>query len=104
MAASEDELARKQVMEAVWTWTGRAVALLAVFVIGVATGFWMWGYGPAGARHLREQTVLLEEKVRDVSNKRVDFEGQLTVTRSRLERCESDLTKARQAAQAATAP
>jgi hypothetical protein len=103
MAASEDELARKQVQEAVWTWAGRAIALAAVFILGLAAGFWMWGYGPAGATHLREQSVLQEEKLRELGNKRVDIEGQLTVTKDRLDRCQSDLAKAREAARAAAA-
>jgi hypothetical protein len=98
MALSEDDLAKQQVQEAVWTWAGRFAALIAVFVLGVAAGFWQWGYGPEGAPHLRETISKVEADLLAAKNKNVDVEGQLTVTRTRLEQCQRSLSASRAAA------
>jgi hypothetical protein len=97
MAASEDELAKKQVKEAVWEWAGRAAALAAVFVLGFFSAWWLYGYGPEGAPSLRERVVKQEAQIVELRNKRVDIEGQLTVTQGRLSECQQNLAKARAA-------
>jgi hypothetical protein len=89
MAATEDEVAKKQVQEAIWVWTGRILVLLATFGFGVFSGWVMWGSGTEGAPALRETKTQLEAQVRDLRNKR------LTVAQGRLEQCQRDLTKAR---------
>ena len=55
MAASEDELAKKQVQEAVWMWTGRIVVLAATFGFGFFGGWYLWARGFQGAPALREK-------------------------------------------------
>lgn len=100
MASSEDELAKKQIQEAIWTWAGRIVALAAIFLLGFVSAFWLWGYGPNGAGQLREQVVVLEGQTRDLNKKRIDCEGKLTVTETRLGQALGDLQKARAAAPA----
>ena len=53
MATTEDELAKKQVQEAVWTWAGRAIVVAVVFGFGFFAAWLMWGVGERGAPALR---------------------------------------------------
>jgi len=98
MAASEDELAKKQVQEAVWMWTGRIVVLAAVFGFGLFSGWYLWARGFQGAPALREKVVEMDAQLLDFKNRRVDVEGQLVVIKGRLDQCQTDLAKARSAA------
>lgn len=98
MATGEDELAKQQVQEAIWAWAGRFVVIAAVFIIGLASGFWLWGYGPQGAGHLRQLTVQQQAKFDELDKKRVDLDGRLTVADTRLSQCLGDLQRARAAA------
>jgi hypothetical protein len=95
MAASEDELAKQQVKEAVWVWTGRFTALLAIFIMGFFAAWWLYGYGPNGAPSLRTVKEQQEAQIVELRNKRVDTEGKLTVTEGRLSACQQELAKAR---------
>lgn len=107
MGTTEDELAKKEVQEAVWAWGGRAAVVGAVFVLGLFAGYWTWGYGEQGAPHLRTAIVALRSKYDELDKKRVDIEGKLTVTDTRLGQCQNDLQKTRaalSAAQAGTPP
>ena len=97
MAASEDELAKKQVQEAVWTWTGRIVVLAATFGFGFFGGWYLWARGFQGAPALREKVVAMDAQLLEFKNKRVDVEGQLVVIRGRLDQCQTELAKARSA-------
>src|SRR5207245_468307 len=49
MATTEDDLAKKQVQEAVWTWAGRAIVVAVVFGFGFFAAWLMWGVGERGA-------------------------------------------------------
>jgi hypothetical protein len=91
MATSEDDAAKHDVQEAVWTWAGRFVVVAAVFVLGLMAGFWSWGYGPQGAVHLRTAVVELQNRYDAVDKKRVDIEGKYTVIDSRLTQCAQNL-------------
>ena len=97
MAASEDELAKKQVQEAVWAWTGRIIVLASTFGFGFFGGWYLWARGLQGAPALREKVVEMDAQLLEFKNKRVDVEGQLVVIRGRLDQCQTDLAKARSA-------
>jgi len=95
MAATEDELARKRVQEAVWTWTGRILVLAVVFGFGVFAGWYLWARGVQGAPALRAQVVAQQDQILELKNNRVDIEGKLTVTQGRLSDCQKALEKAK---------
>ncbi len=98
MSTSEDELAKREVQEAVWTWAGRFVVVAAVFILGLASGYWFWGYGPEGAPHLRQYTIAQQSKYDELDKKRVDLDGRLTVCETRMGQCAAELQKCRTAA------
>jgi hypothetical protein len=100
MAASEDELAKKQILEAVWTWAGRITVLAVTFGFGFFAAWILWGAGVSGAPALRQRVEQQEAQLLEFKNKRVDIEGQLTVIQGRLQQCERSLAEAR--AKAAT--
>ena len=50
---TEDELAKKTIVDAIWTWSGRILALAVMFGAGWFTAYWSYGSGPAGAPALR---------------------------------------------------
>jgi len=97
MGATEDELAKKQVQEAVWMWTGRTIVLAVAFGFGFFAAFVLWGSGNQGAPALRNQVEQMDAQILELKNKRVDIEGQLTVTQGRLTECMNNLGKARSA-------
>jgi hypothetical protein len=81
----EDEEAKKRVQEAVWTWTGRVVVLLVVFIFGTFAGWVMWGAGDAGAVQLRPRVTELESQLGEQRKRVIDCEGKLTVVQGRLD-------------------
>lgn len=94
MAASEDELAKKQVQEAVWAWAGRIIVLAVTFGFGFFAAFVLWGSGTEGAPALRRQVQDQEQRILELKNKQVDIQGQLTVISGRLAECQKNLNKA----------
>ena len=90
MATSEDDIAKKEVQEAVWTWSFRFVVLAVTFGFGLFTGWVLWGAGIQGAPALRKQVVDMDARILELKNKQVDIEGQLTVTKDRLTKCDAD--------------
>ncbi len=100
MAATEDELAKQKVQEAVWQWTGRFIVLAVTFGFGFFAAFILWGNGLNGAPALRILKEQQEAQILERKNKEVDLSGKLTVIQSRLEQCITDLQKARAAAPA----
>ena len=94
MAASEDELAKKQVQEAVWAWAGRVIVLAVAFGFGFFAAFVLWGSGMTGAPALRKQVEAMDQQILELKNKRVDIEGQLTVVTGRLAECQKNLNRA----------
>jgi hypothetical protein len=102
--AAEDEESKKRVQEAVWEGVQKAVLLAVVFGGGFFAAWFFYGYGPNGAPALREKVAQQEAQYVDVNKKRVDAEGKATVVEGQLQRCQSDLAKARNAAAAAPAP
>ena len=100
MAATEDELAKQKVQEAVWQWTGRLIVLAVTFGFGFFAAFILWGNGLNGAPALRILREQQEAQILERKNKEVDLSGKLTVIQSRLEQCITDLQKARAAAPA----
>jgi hypothetical protein len=103
MATTEDELAKKRVQEAVWTWTGRLVVLAVTFGFGFFAAFLLWGAGQEGAPALRAYRDKVDAQLLECKNKQVDLEGQLTVYKGRLDQAYADLAKARAAASGAPA-
>jgi hypothetical protein len=101
MSTTEDELAKKQVQEAVWQWTGRLIVLLVTFGFGFFAAWILWGAGVQGAPALRQRTEQLDAQVVDLKKQRQDIDGQKVVCQGRLDQCLSELQKAR-AAGAAT--
>lgn len=104
MAASEDELAKQRVQEAVWTWTGRLIVLLVTFGFGFFTGWILWGAGAEGAPSLREEVVKHQSTITELRKQRADQEGQATVCKGRLDQCYGELAKARAAGGGAATP
>ena len=100
MAATEDELAKQKVQEAVWQWTGRLIVLAVTFGFGFFAAFILWGNGLNGAPALRVLKEQQEAQILERKNKEVDLSGKLTVIQSRLDQCITDLQKARAAAPA----
>jgi predicted negative regulator of RcsB-dependent stress response len=97
MAASEDELAKQRVQEAVWMWTGRLLVLAVVFGFGFFTGWLLWGSGLQGAPALRDEVVKQQSQITELRKQRADQEGQATVCKGRLDQCYGELAKARSA-------
>jgi hypothetical protein len=81
----EDEESKKRVQEALWTWIGRMVVLIVVFVFGGFTGWVLWGAGDAGAVQLRPRVVDLEGQLTEQKKRVIDCEGRLTVVQGRME-------------------
>jgi len=103
MAATEDELAKQKVQEAVWQWTGRLIVLAVTFGFGFFAAFILWGNGLNGAPALRILREQQEAQILERKNKEVDLSGKLTVIQSRLDQCITDLQKARAAGSAPVA-
>ena len=103
MAATEDELAKQRVQEAIWTWTGRMVVLLVVFGFGFFSAFLLWGAGATGAPVLRQRVEQMDAQINELKKQRTDIDGQKVVCQGRLDQCQTDLQKAR-AAQSAQQP
>jgi hypothetical protein len=97
MVATEDELARKTIQDAIWAWAGRIITLLVVFGFGWFAGWIMYGTGIEGAPALRTKVPQLEATITELKNQRVGIEGRLTVTEGRLEQCNKALQDARNA-------
>ena len=95
MAATEDELAKQKVQEAVWQWTGRLIVLAVVFGFGFFAAFLLWGNGESGAPALRVLKEQQEGQILELKNKQVDVTGKLTVTQGRLDECLGNLAKCR---------
>ncbi|HXJ32835.1 MAG TPA: hypothetical protein VMS22_02260 [Candidatus Eisenbacteria bacterium] len=81
---SDDE-AKKRVQEAVWTWMGRIIVLLVVFIFGAFTGWVLWGAGDDGAVQLRKNMPELQGKYDEQRKKVIDCEGKLIVVQGRLD-------------------
>jgi len=103
MAATEDELAKQKVQEAVWQWTGRLIVLAVTFGFGFFAAFILWGNGLNGAPALRTLKEQQEAQILDLKNKQVDVTGKLTVIQGRLDQCIADVQKARAALSAPAA-
>ena len=101
MAATEDELAKQRVQEAIWTWAGRLMVLGAVFGGGFFSAWYLYARGAEGAPALREKVVQMDAQMLEMKNKRVDVDGKLVVVQSRLDECNKNLAAA---ARAATPP
>ena len=104
MSTTEDELAKKQVQEAVWMWTGRLIVLLVTFGFGFFAAYILWGAGVAGAPALRTRVEQLDAQVVELKKQRQDIDGQKVVCQGRLDSCLSDLQKARAAQSAGQQP
>jgi hypothetical protein len=103
VASTEDELAKKQVQEAVWAWAGRIIVLSVTFGFGFFAAWVLWGSGTTGAPALRTKVEQIDAQMLEAKNKNVDVGGRLTVCEGRLSQANTDLQKCRNAA-AAPAP
>ena len=100
MSTTEDELAKKQVQEAVWTWAGRIIVLAVVFGFGFFAAWLLWGVGLNGAPALRMRVANQDAELLERKNRQVDIDGKLTVVQGRLDECNRALAaKAAAAAQ-----
>ena len=99
MATTEDDLAKKQVQEAVWAWAGRIIVLSVAFGFGFFSGWILWGVGLSGAPALRVRVEQQDAQILERKNRQVDIEGKLTVCQGRLDECNRSLAKAAAAAQ-----
>lgn len=104
MAKSDDELAKKQVQEAVWAWAGRIIVLAVAFGFGFFTAWVLWGAGTEGATALRAKVVDQDGQILELKNKRVDCDGKVTVLTGRMEECNRNLAKCAADKAAAAAP
>jgi len=95
MAATEDELAKQKVQEAVWQWTGRIIVLAVVFGFGFFAAYILWGNGMNGAIELRKRVEQQDAQILELKNKQVDVSGKLTVIQSRLDEAIGNLAKCR---------
>jgi hypothetical protein len=102
MAATEDDLAKQRVQEAIWSWAGRLVVLGAIFGFGFFSAWYLYASGPGGAPALREKVVQMDAQLLEMKNKRVDVDGKLVVVQTRLDECNKNLSAA--ASKAAAAP
>ncbi len=93
MAQSDDELAKKQVQEAIWEWAGRILVLGVTFGFGFFAAWVLWGAGTEGATVLREKVVQMDSQILDLKNKRVDSDGKVTVLEGRVTECNKNLAK-----------
>ena len=94
MVATEDELAKKQVQEAVWAWAGRVIVLAVAFGFGFFAAFVKWGYGNEGQPQLVKKVQELDSRNRELDKKRVDLEGQVTVLTGRMAELQKVLNRA----------
>ena len=90
----EDEESKKRVQEAVWTWTGRIIVLLVVFIFGTFAGWVMWGAGEEGAVQLRPRVADLENQLTDQKKRVIDCEGRLTVVQGRMDEIQRAMQRA----------
>ncbi len=97
MAATEDELAKQRVQEAIWTWTGRIIVLAVSFGFGFFAAWLLWGAGVNGAPVLRQKVEQMDSQILDLKKQRQDIDGQKVVCQGRLDQCLTDLQKARAA-------
>jgi hypothetical protein len=95
MAATEDDLAKKTIQDAVWVWAGRILVLAVTFGFGFFTAWILYGAGVEGAPTLRGKVVQLDAQVIDLKKQRLDIEGRFTVCQGQLDSCRRDLQKAR---------
>ena len=102
MAATEDELAKQRVQEAIWTWAGRFLTALVIFGGGFFAAWYSYARGVNGAPFLRDRVVQMDAQILELKNKRVDVDGKLVVVQSRLDECNKNLAAA--AAKAQTPP
>ena len=94
VATLDDDEAKERVQEAVWTWAVRVLVLAVVFGFGFFAAWVLYGSGPDGALALRQRVVDMDAQLTDCKNKRVDVDGKNTVLSSRLEECNTNLSKA----------
>lgn len=104
MAATDDDLAKQRVQEAVWTWAGRMVVLGVIFGFGFFAAWYLYASGPEGAPALRERVVQMDAQMLEMKNKRVDVDGKLVVIQTRLDECNKNLSAAASKAAQAAAP
>ena len=93
MAESDDELAKKQVQDAVWQWAGRIIVLAVTFGFGFFSAWVLWGAGNEGATALRARTVVQDGQILELKNKRVDCDGKVTVLEGRVTECGKNLAR-----------
>jgi len=104
MVATEDELAKQRVQEAIWTWAGRFLVLGVIFGAGFFTAWYLYARGAEGAPALREKVVQMDSQILELKNKRVDVDGKLVVVQTRLDECNKNLAAAARAANPPAAP
>ncbi|MGH7818243.1 MAG: hypothetical protein ACREQ9_00570 [Candidatus Binatia bacterium] len=84
---AEEKTPQEQVKEAVWTYTGWAVIVLACIGAGVFIGYTFWGDAP----RLRSEVSRLDKRVGDLKNEREGLQTQIAMTTRDRDQCQQSL-------------
>ena len=91
---------QEQVKEAVWTYTGWVVIVLACIGAGVFVGYTMWGDAP----RLRQEVSRLDKRVGDLKNERESLQTQIAMTTRDRDQCQQALAQRKEGGAEAPAP
>jgi hypothetical protein len=86
---AEEKTPQEQVKEAIWTYTGWVVIVLACIGAGVFIGFTMWGDSP----RLRQEVARLDKRVGDLKNEREALQTQMAMTTRDRDQCQQSLAQ-----------
>lgn len=95
----EEKTPQEQVKEAIWTYTGWAVIILACIGAGVFIGYEAWGDAPT----LRRKVDQYEKQVLDLKNNRESLQTQIAMLTRDRDECKKSLDTAGLKAPAAEA-
>lgn len=88
----EEKSPQQTVKEAIWTYTGWAVIILACIGAGVFIGYEAWGDAP----HLRKRVDQLEKQVLELKNNRESLQTQVAMATRDRDECHKALQAAGQ--------
>ena len=83
----EEKSPQEQVKEAIWTYTGWAVIILACIGAGVFIGYEAWGDAPT----LRRKVDQYEKQVLELKNNRESLQTQIAMATRDRDECQKSL-------------
>lgn len=86
----EEKSPQEQVKEAIWTYTGWAVIILACIGAGVFIGYEAWGDAPT----LRRKVDQYEKQVLELKNNRESLQTQIAMATRDRDECQKSLEAA----------